>query len=225
MPTTAELASMSYTGASAFAKGFTAEDFRREIEEYGEACQFYKAIPVYTPRSVSAAEENGKVYVLQTLASGVQIYVYEARKEEQGGEFGILPVGTTMITTMPDEIWPVRGDRFVLTERVDRARVLVTRDSDTTDTIPHSPLVSVIEVRNGATLYTPTTHYTVSGQVITWVGATKPTSGTKYSVELSYRPTYEYLPLSERMPRVGADGLYLPLRGLLTRVQLTGEAV
>lgn len=214
----------AYTGSSPFAQGLTSADYRAQIETYaqGETCTFLKGIPVDDQRNVSAAESTGRVYITQTLAAGVQVYVYETKKEEQGGEFGVLPIGTTMLTCMPADLWPVRGDRFILTQRIDRARVLITRDTDTTDTIPHSPLVSVVEIRNGSTLYTPTTHYTVSGQTITWVGATKPANGVRYSVELTYRPTYEYYPLSEQMPRLGADGLYLPLRGMLTRAQLIG---
>lgn len=228
MPTDEEVAAAmaAYTGQNPFAQGLTSTDYRALIETYGqgETCTFLKGIPVDDARNVSGSEA-GRVYVTASLASTVRIFIHTTMKEEQGGEWGVLPVGTTMMACMPADMWPVRGDRFILTERVDRARVLVTRDADTTDVIQHSPLVSVVEIRNGSTLYSADEDdpdYTVSGQTITWTGATKPANGVRYSVEFEYRPTYEYYPLSERLPRVGADGEYLPLRGMLTRAQVIG---
>lgn len=220
----------AYTGSSPFAQGLTSTDYRALIQTYGqgETCQFYQGIPVDSARENTSAEQGGRVYVEVDLADGVQVFVHETTKEEQGGEWGVLPVGTTMLACMPQDMWPVRGDRFVLTTREDRARVFATRaESGMVDTIAHSPLVAVKAIRNGSTLYVgdgADPDYSVSGQNITWLGAARPADGVRYSVEFSYRPTFEWFDLSTRLPRVGADGGFLTLRGMLTRKQVIGAA-
>ena len=159
--------------------------------------------------------EKGRRYVEQTLNSAVRALVHSTTEAMDDEEFGLLPVGETQISVMPDESFLQRMDKVILPDRWLPERVVLNRGTGASDELPKSPVVSIVDVTQDATVYVAGVNYQRTGNTIQWLSGA-PASGSNYAVEFTYSPTYVFLGSSQQVPRPDKNGLLMPLRGVLT---------
>lgn len=192
-----------------------AEKWRARIRKVGSPFRWWKAVPVEDPRTVTGAEENGRLYVEQTVDSAWRALLYQTEVDYEDKEFGLIAKGTAAIMVMPDEAFLSRLDRVCFTDRKQLSRGLIKRDSSSTDSLIFKPVESVVSVRQGTTVYTPGTDYNLVGDTISWlVSGAHPATGDKYSVEYLYQPVYEFIG-SDKAPMPDRNGTMMPQRGAL----------
>jgi len=159
--------------------------------------------------------EKGRRYVEQTMGSEVRALVHGTTLAMDDEEFGVMPVGETQISVMPDESYLMRMDKVILPDRYLPERVVLKRGAGATDALPKSPVVAIVDVTKDATNYAAGVDYQRTGNAIEWIGSA-PSAGSNYAVEFTYNPTYIFLGSSQQVPRPDKFGVLMPLRGVLT---------
>lgn len=209
---------------------FNPENFRAFIRRRGEPFTWYQAqrCSCYNPESsarvqMCSACEQGFIYFPQTVAAGVVVVFGETTRSMVAQEVGLIPVGMTTITCMPDEVPLSFADKIVRTATVTTHKQVYKRGAGGSDALAQTPAAQILRVTQNSTIYTPVTDYTLSGNNIVWHGIHKPAADSNYSVAHTYHPTYWFLDefRQEAPPSqfANADGsrVMLPLYGALSR--------
>ena len=202
------------------------ERFRKAIRRHGKLVEWWKAIPTsdYNPetnaydRDSDTATEYGHIYVKQTLDNSVRALIQQVTKEVVDPNIGMIQVGDLHISFMPDEINPVRMDKFVLLETVETTREV--HDKDVADVLHQADVVDIVSVQsNDGTVYVEGVDFELDGAEIVWLdgdeSASPPAGAPGYVVEYRYHPVYWYLGVRGQT-RGEQDGVPLPCNGVLT---------
>lgn len=215
-----ELNALPYS-TSPFAAGIRAEDMRIDMHAYGERVIWLRAAEMEGgPDGQTPQTGAGKVYVAQVLAPEVRVFLYQNMRELETQTFALMERGNTMISFMPDEIDPIRDDRFIALDRTLTSRETLAPGTDNARALPHSRIVSIDAVWGAGTRY-DAAQYNVTETGLSWTGAA-PTG----EVEVIYRytPSFEWLGDNTYQAFLGTDGVRLPGRGPL-RLLSAGEEI
>jgi hypothetical protein len=204
-------------------RGLNAEHQRRLHRDLGEPFRWFKALrcSCYNPADnyYNPDCENGCVdgylHVEQVVSSAARALVHKSKREIVDEQHGLLPVGTKELSVMPDEAAPGRNDWFIFPEERLCQRAVIQRTAGTLfDTLPHSPIALITDVRQDGMVYVASTHYRLTNNQIEWLGATRPADESNYGIEYFYNPTYTYLG-EDRASFLAEEGGYMPQRGAL----------
>jgi hypothetical protein len=78
---------------------------------------------------------------------------------------------------------------------------------NTSDILPHTPVVQIIEVKQGTTVYTPGTDYVQNGDAIDWrLGGNEPAPGSLYTVTYDYQQILQNVQISEDRKSINVTG-------------------
>jgi hypothetical protein len=123
-----------------------------------------------------------------------------------------------MISFLPDEIDPIRDDRFIAIDRTLTSRQTLTPSGEATDALNHKDAVSVSAMweAGGAVA---ASRYSIVGGLLSWNGS--PPSG-EVTLVYKYRPHYEWLGENSHQAFLGEDAARLPGSGPL-RLLSAGE--
>lgn len=195
------------------------EDRRKFHQRRGERIrvwQSYLAPEGATGPNGELREANGRIYVEQPLKDGVRALIWNGQKQVQTEQWGVITVGTTMISVMPDEIHLARSYR-VLPLWPNRAQIgqclLVAG-------------VSQLPQRWASAINRVLCNGNEVGDYQLDVNDSDGTSrllnlpASTCSVEFKYQPVYVWNDLENRSAPMGSDGVPLPQIGEL--VQETG---
>jgi hypothetical protein len=191
-----------------------AEDYRGLYRRYGTAVRWWKALPV--PAGTPGRERNGYLYQEVELDAAIRVMIYQSQAEIKETTFGAIPRGSTMISTMPDEIHLATGDRILALGRLHRARTRLRRGSGSTDGLPHPFAVELVAVHGSAGAFTVGTDValTEDGSAIQWNGEA-PAAGKEYGLEWTYHPLYVFTGQVNKETAEDVNGVLLPQMGLL----------
>lgn len=204
-----ELLGLDYIGGPAFSKGLIADVFRQNIAGNGERVKWLRAVEGELGPNGEQPTRAGKVFVEQPLASGVRVFLYQNTRDVAIEEFGLLARGSAMISFMPDEIDPIRDDRFVALERTLTSRMTLTPSGEAFDALEHAEPVSISAMFAPGRRFLPS-EFSVSARGIEWTGAPPTESVT---VIYKYRPHFEWQGENAHQAFIGQDGARLPGSG------------
>lgn len=194
---------------SPFSQGLQAEDFRVQVREYGERVRWLQAIETAAVLGGQAPTRAGVVYIEKPLAPEVRVFLYQEGRDLAPEQFGILTRGNMMMSFLPDEIDPVRDDRFVALDRTFTSRQLFTVSGSAPVALNHKTVISVSAMWNAGGVVLAS-RYAITNGLLTWIGAAP--SGD-VTLVYKYRPCYEYLGENAHQAFLGTDGARLPGKG------------
>ncbi|MBW3637060.1 MAG: hypothetical protein KY445_11465 [Armatimonadetes bacterium] len=209
---------------SPFSQGIQAEDFRVQVREHGERVRWLQAIEAQLGPNGEQPTRGGVVYVEKPLAPEIRVFLYQETRDVAVEQFGLLARGNMMISFLPDEIDPIRDDRFVALERTLTSRQALTPSGAATDALNHRDAVSVSSMWDSVTgvIISPT-RYTVENGVIRWTNTlADPRPTGEVTLVYKYRPHYEWLGENAHQAFLGEEGARLPGKGPL-RLLTAGE--
>lgn len=209
------------------AGALNAEEFRALARNLGEPYRWFKAFRAnnYDPsdntyqRNAVPDARKGRIYVEQTLPTGARCLISRTRVEMEDEKFGLIPIGETVISVLPDESFLARFDEIILPVRKQVSRAVMTRaHSGDVDSLPESNPVSITDARQNDTEYANGEDYELQGSSIRWLTMNRPEPDSKYSIEFEYNPVYTFLGegAGERMARPDVNGVLMPMRGVIT---------
>jgi hypothetical protein len=220
MPTPEQLAALPYGGPSAFAKGLTAEDYRREYREHGHRLRWWRNYPA-PPGAVGPngeqREVNGRIYVEQNLPSTVRCLSYRTERQLNDENFGVIETGATAIAVLPDEVWLRPYDRVAFPDVFWPHCECPQRGGGASDSFALWPVRSIAEIRraaNGALINPNAYAISADKKHIEWQSGAI-SEGEFYLVEYFYEPRFEFQVQEQSVMQIGSDGKYLPQRGTL----------
>lgn len=222
MPTVEELLALPYTGSSAFANGLTAADYRAQIAAHGQQFRWWKALRT-PPGTGQTRESNDRVYVEQEFPEGsnVRALFYNTSRDINHPEFGPILKGHSAISVMPDECELAAGDRVSPLVHRWRFRERVKRAETGDDQLLHRMATNIIAIFISG-MAAPAENYELEeGGLVHWL-EDAPATGTEYLVEYRYHPLYEFMGIEQGVVQFGEDAAFLPQRGLIKVVQVTG---
>lgn len=198
---------LAYTGGPAFSNGMTGESRRGYHREHGERVQWLRAL-----ESTSAdANAQGRIFVPQLFDDDVRVLIYQNEVTTQGEDFGLIRVGQTRLSWMPDEISPTIGDHFLALDRAtlpgQSQRAVLSPKSDVTRALPHRYVATIVAVYENEVAMPASRYVLTPDYQLRWTG-TVPTG----AVVVLYQdiPAYELLGEDWKTGPLGSDGLRLP---------------
>ena len=210
-PDLGEALALPYTGSSPFSQGLTSDDFRALVRQYGERVRWLRAVETPTGPNGEVARSSGKVFVEQTLDTGVRVFLTRSTGTLQNTPISVLSAGGTQMSFLPDELLPRRDDRFVALDRAFAARHTFSPSGQNFDALPHSDIAS-IEAIFAPGLRLSSTLYSVGTGGIHWTGG-HPTGSL--TALYCYRPHFEWLGDDVHSAPHGTDEHTLPANGPL----------
>lgn len=207
MPTVAELAASSYTGQHISQSGMTSEDYRVQCAFHGETVRYFQS---------RLGADGERTLIEVTLAATVRVMRYNTVRDWVDEEYGLISKGSTSLSVLPDEIDPMRGDRFILTaaKRVMRHQTAAVR-TGSTDTLPYQPVASIERVTDaGGNVLVVDVDYSADETGITWL-TNAVAEEESYAVIWKAHPSYLWLAEEDKPGPIGTDDLQLPRRGVV----------
>lgn len=178
--------------------------YRQMNRDRGQPYRWWKAHRCYcwNPRTGEYDRDcpdcsHGFIYEEQSVDAAWKCLVWDSEMEISDHEFGPLPIGTAMISVMPDETPLSRYDRIGLPLSPLDERPILTRASEGAgllDTLPFQDVSKIEDVRRGLLAYRDGTDYQLTGNSIEWlVDGNQPDDGLTYSLRVFYEPRYLFL--------------------------------
>lgn len=230
-PTPEQLASLPYSGDSAFSRGNRAKDFRDKLYlPHGKIIrwwQAYEADPESAVRGPNGetVSKDGKIFVERTTAlngaplNTVRVLPYRTNRNIVDPEWGLIEKSSTGLSAIPSEIEFARYDRLGMVDVTLIARNIIERGEGETDKLVRFPVVSIAEIfkltpGSNAVLISDEL-YEVSENGITWLDDSIE-EGTPLSVVYRYMPIWQWLCVDDQsVIQRGTDGDLLPQRGVV----------
>lgn len=225
MPTAEELNALPYSGGSAFSAGLTGKEFEDLSLENGYSFRYWESFdarglaPSFSGPNGEVASRDGQLYIERDV-SGLKVMLWQTKQELDSPEFGLIRVGTTMVSYMPDQMALARNDRLLIlsTAKTLTVKRTVTATGTATTVLPDFYPVEVLRVLADGEFLNPS-QYSLNGNVISWQG-TPPNS--QLLLRLNIYPLYKFLGNVDQRGPMGRDGRSLPASGALTLVS-SGE--
>lgn len=203
-----------------FSLGLQADDFRAQVKDHGERVRWFQAIEAQSGPGGEQPTRGGVVYVEHPLPDEVRVFLFQNTRDVAMEQFGLLARGSTMIAFLPDEIDPIRDDRFIALDRTLTSRQRLVPSGGATDALNHKDAISVSAMWDsvsGAVI--DPSRYAIENGLLKWNGA--PPS-VEVTLVYKYRPHYEWLGQNAHQAFIGEDGARLPGTGPL-RLLSAGE--
>ncbi len=213
-------------------KPFDTAKYRRQQQLYGQPVRWWKALPCECVNPITGqrdaacvlCEKDGHRYEEQQVPDGydgqpARVLPYETTTAQKDEEFGLIQVGQTAVSVMPDEFDLARKDWLALLEMQELARQIVARGGGDVDTLPYRSVAKVSAITQGAgeslELYTPGVDWELQGESVRWLSGHRPAEGTRYSVQLWFNPLWVCVNLDTKMQGMGSDDKPLPREWIL----------
>lgn len=177
------------------------EYFRRNLRKGGERIEWQRAID---SDSVNASRGR-KIYAPVMLDDGVRVFLRQNMQDVTPEEFALIGEGGAMLDFMPDEINPVRDDRFKAVAQPKTARF--TFNANGSDVaLPHLNVfrIEAVFVDDAPLLQS---RFVLQNNSIVWQGSAPTGKGVAV---ISYHPTYELLGEAVKQGPMGIDNVRLP---------------
>lgn len=215
-----ELLALDYGGSSPFAQGMTSDDFRVQVQAHGEIFRFWDAL------KAPGENRNEKVFIEAALPIGTKGYFYQSRQIVESEEFGLVPVGSSMFSCLPDEC-EIVGDGYLLRNDPAQWRIgkaSITRGSGAVDILPERFVRQIVKVIvNGTAVELSQVEAETADSPndddlggLRWLyGA--PSAGAKMFVLFRYSPFFVCLGEMIQGSPTGSDGKRLPQNVLLKK--------
>ena len=121
-------------------------------------------------RDVAIIHKQVEAWDVETIAAEVHTF------DDGGSGTAVVPVNHAPIGNL---------NSVIITKETTQTITKGTTNSQ--DSLPHSSVTQIIEVKQGGTTYTPTTDYTLASDKVNWGPAgAEPASGSSYTVKYRY---------------------------------------
>lgn len=190
------------------------EAFRALIRTHGQKVRYWRAIPcpcnylqgAEYSRTCPHHDRYGFIYEEIAIPSHVRAYIYSSSSRVLHPDLGWIKATTTMVQTMPDEIYLHTGDKLLSTQAQLAARETRKRGSGRFDELSQLHVSGIDALIVQGDQFEQGTDYRLDVDPATgksrieWVG-TAPVNGTVYSVLYQYNPLFWVVGGSMTPPR------------------------
>lgn len=183
-----------------------AEKFRLLGQRAGERVRWLRAVEGERGPNGQVANRQGKYFIEQHLPADVRVRVYTNYQDVQDEEFGTIKVAQTRMRFMPDEIQPLRDDRFLCLERSHNARQTLEVTNERVRPLLYPYVDSIAQVVGQGQVLRPS-QYALQNGALVWIGAI-PTEAV--TVFYSYLEAYEFLGEGLKQGPADESGVRLP---------------